>query len=176
MMYSFELSHHRRANVWLDEAPPADLPSASLVTRHVMPKRIVAAQRRIAGIELCIPHGPRASYALLGAELVEADLDGLEVAVSVNNAGIPFQRSIALKPDDVNVGLLDEYASAVIAGISKVAESVGAPTKMALRFRWAAHAVVGSSPSAFEKASGLVLQLLILAEGAGDEQVRALLG
>jgi hypothetical protein len=176
MIHSFQLSHYRRANVWLDEAPPADFTAASLVTRHVMPRMIVEAQRRIAGIEFNIPHGPRASYALLGAELVDTDVEGLEVAVSVNKLGFPFQRAIALKPDEVKVGLLDEYSSAVIAGVAKVAEAVGAPTKMELRFRWAAHAVVGSSPSAFEKASELVLQLLMLPEDVRDEQVRALLG
>jgi hypothetical protein len=172
----FELSHHRRANVWLDEAPPAEFTASSFVTRMVAPKVVVEAARTVVGVELSIPHGPRASYGLLGAELVEADMDGLEVVVSVNNVGFPFQGSVALKPDDVKVGLLDEYANAVVTGVAKVGELRGVPTRASLRFRWAAHGVVGSSPSTFEKVSGLVVQLLTLPKDASDEQVRALLG
>jgi hypothetical protein len=116
MMRSFELSHHRRANVWLDEAPPADFTASSFVTRVVNPKVVVGATRKVAGIEMNIPHGPKASYALLGVELGEADVDGLEVVVAVNKVGFPFRQTIALKPDEVKVGLLDEYANAVVPG------------------------------------------------------------
>jgi hypothetical protein len=35
MMRSLELSRYRRANVWLDEAPPADFGAASVVTQLV---------------------------------------------------------------------------------------------------------------------------------------------
>jgi hypothetical protein len=176
MVRSFELPHHQRVHVWLDEAPPADFIASSFVTRVVKPKVVVEATRMTAGIEVNIAHGPKASYGLLGAELVEANVDGLEVVVSVNTVGFPFQGSLALKPDEVKVGLLDEYANAVVAGVVKVAESSGVPTRAALRFRWAAHGLVGSSPSVFEKVSGLVVQLLTLPKSASDEQIRALLG
>ena len=102
-----------------------------------------------------------ASYALLGAELTESDMDSLEVVVSVNSAGNPFSPSLALKPE-VKVGLSDEYVNAVIAGVEKAVEASGAPTRSALRFRWAAHGLVGSSPWIFEKTSGFVVQLLML--------------
>ena len=176
MKQSFELSHFRRATVWLDEAPPADFTATSVVTQIVKPQVAVGASRRTAGVEVYIPRGPRTSYGLLGAELVEADVDGLEVVVSVNKAGFPFQPSLASKSDEVKVGLLDEYAGAVIGGVARVAEAVGAPTKGTLRFRWAAHGLVGSSQAVFERASEIVLQLLMLPEGASDDQIRALLG
>jgi hypothetical protein len=176
MMQSFDLSHHRRANVWLDEAPPADFTATSVATRLVKPNMAVAASRRTAGVEIYIPRGPRVSYALLGAELIDTDVDGLEVVVSVNRSGFPFQPSLASKSDEVTVGLLDEYAGAVIAGVEQVAEAIGAPTKATLRFRWAAHGLAGSSPSVFEEASGIVLQFLMLPEGASNEKIRALLG
>jgi hypothetical protein len=176
MKRSFELSHYRRTNVWLDEAPPADFTATSVVMRLVKPKVATEASRRRAGVELYMPRGPLASYALLGAELVEAPVDALEVVVSVSKAGFPFPLSLASKSDEVRVGLLDEYASAVIDGAVRKVEAVGAPTKASLRFRWAAHGLVGSSPSAFEKASEIVLQLLMLPEGASDDQIRALLG
>lgn len=176
MVRSFELPQHRRVKVWIDEAPPADFTPASVVTRVVKPKVIVEATRTTVGIEVNIPHGPKASYGLLGAELVEANVDGLEVVVSVNKVGFPFQEALALKPDDVRVGLLDEYANAVVAGVVKVAESSGIPTRASLRFRWAAHGLVGSSPSVFEKVSGLVMRLFTLPKGASDAKILALFG
>jgi ethanolamine utilization microcompartment shell protein EutS len=176
VMHSFALSRHRRANVWLDEAPPADFAASSTVTRMVMPKVVVHPSRRIAGVEINITHGPKASYALLGAELVESNVDGLEVIVSVGAKGLPFAPSIALKPDDVKTGLLDEYAGAVVAGIERVAESSALPANVSLRFRWAAYGLVGSSSSVFADVSGFVARLLTLPKDASDQQVEALLG
>jgi hypothetical protein len=176
MMHSFALSRHRRANVWLDEAPPADFTASSMVTRMVMPKVVVHPSRRIAGIEINIPHGPRASYALLGAELVDSDVDGLEVIVSVGAEGLPFAPSLALKSDDVKIGMLDEYADAVVAGIGRLAESSGLPANVSLRFRWAAYGLVGSSPSVFADVSGFVARLLTLPKDASERQVEALFG
>ncbi len=81
-----------------------------------------------------------------------------------------------MKPDEVKAGLLDEYANAVVAGVGKGAETRGVPTRAAPRFRWAAHGLVGSSPSVFEKVSGLVVQILMLPKSATNEQLVALLG
>jgi len=150
--------------VWLDEAPPAAYTASSIVTKAVTPKAAIHAARTIAGVEVIIPRGS-IHYALLGGELVEADVDGLEVSVFVNAAGAPFPTSLAGPPEKVRIGLLHEYADAVIRGVTKVAETSGAPTRQQLRFGWAAHGLVGSSPWAFEKASGIVLQLLTLPSG-----------
>jgi hypothetical protein len=117
-----------------------------------------------------------ASYALLGGELVEADVDGLKVIVFVNEVGVPFPASLAGLPDEAKIGLPDEYADAVISGVAQVVEEVGAPTKRQLRFGWAAHSLVGSSPWVFEKASGIVLQLLTLPSGHLDNQAHGLFG
>jgi hypothetical protein len=174
MKHSIELSRHRRANVWLDEAPPAAYTAAFVVTKVVVPKVAIHAARRIAGVEVRIPHGPMASYALLGGELVEADVNGLEVIVFVNHVGVPFPASLAGPPDEVKIGLPNEYADAVISGVAKVAEMVGAPTNRKLRFGWAAHGLVGSSQWVFEKASGIVLQLLMLPSADLDDRIRAL--
>lgn len=175
MMHSFELPRHCRANVWLDEAPPAHFTPMSLRTLVVEPRVVVAVARRTAGVELRVAHGGSASYGLLGAELVESNVDGLEVVVSVSSAGFPFRPSLALQPDEVSVGLLDEYANAVIEGVGRVAASIGAPRNISLRFRWAAHGRVGSSPSIFEKVSGIVMQLLLLPIDVSTDGIQALL-
>jgi hypothetical protein len=170
--HSLQLSRHRRANVWMDEALPADFNASHFVTKMVEPKIATNARRRIAGLELYIPQGGKFSYALLGAELVSADVSGLEVIVSVNEAGVPFVDPLV--GNDVSLGLLEEYADAVINGAATVAETVGAPSMEKLWFRWAAHSVVSSSRGAFEMLSGIVLRLLLL-QDASSHEIRALL-
>jgi hypothetical protein len=137
----------------------------------VEPKIATDVRRRIAGLELYIPQGGKFSYALLGAELASADVGGLEVIVSVNEAGFPF--ADPLVGNDVSLGLLKEYADAVINGAVAVAETVGAPSRDKLWFRWAAHSAVSSSPWAFEMLSGIVLRLLLL-PNANSQEIRAL--
>jgi hypothetical protein len=175
-MYSFQLSHHRRANVWLDEVPPAGFEASSMLTQIVKPKKkIVGVSRRIAAIELNIPHGPFASYALLGGELVHSDVDHLEVILPVNSIGAPFTASLALKAEDVKSGMPEEYAGAVFAGIEIAAGSTGIPVRSSLRFRWSAHGLVGSSYSIFEKVAGLVIKLFALPNDASEEQISTVL-
>jgi hypothetical protein len=140
----------------------------------VKPKKVVDASRRIAAIEMMVPYGPMPAYALLGGELAEADVDGLEVNVSVNPKGVPFAPSLAVESDETYVGLPDEYVGGVFSGVEKLADSIGLPTKAALRFRWAAHGLVGSSSFMFEKVSGLVIRLLTLPKGAREKEVTAL--
>jgi hypothetical protein len=175
-MYSFQLSRHRRANVWLDEKPPAEFMASSTLAQMVHPKKIVGVSRRIAAIELMIPHGPFPSYALLGGELTHSEVDGFEVILPISSLGIPFASSLAVQTDEVRTGLPEEYAGAVFAGIEKTAVSVGIPENFSLRFRWAAHGLVGSSSPMFERVAGLVVQLLALPKDVSEEQVSALIG
>jgi hypothetical protein len=174
MKYSLDLVDHARANVWLGELPPAEFTGATLVAKLLKPRTLIPATRRMAAVELAIPHGAKTSYALLGGELAAADADGLDVIVSLSDASTPFQASLVAKIDEVSTGLLDEYADAVIRGVAAVAERAGAPTRSALQFRCAAHGRIGSSQAAFERVSGLVLQLLLLPDGASDRHIRAL--
>jgi hypothetical protein len=175
MKYSFELSGHRRANVWLDEAPPTAYTALSVEAKVVKPKSAIDATRRIAGVEVNFPHGPKSSYALLGAELIEAEVEGLEVSASVNGFGTPFSASLANKLDRVRVGLPDEFAAAVICGAARIAEEAGAPVKRKLWFRWAAHGFVNSSPFVFEQVGGIVLELLSIRSVGEETLIRALL-
>jgi hypothetical protein len=175
LLYNFALSRHRRAKVWLDEAPPAEFIASFTMTRIVRPEQTVVPLRTIAAIEMMIPHGPFASYALLGGELVPSEADGLEVMLPMSATGRPFAPSLALQTDDVRTGIPEEYADAVFAGIERASGSIGIPVKSSLRFRWAAHGLVGSSSSMFNRAAGLVVQLLTLPEDASEECVVALL-
>jgi len=174
MKQSFELSHYRRANVWIDETPPAEFSAVSVLTQLANPKSPVSATSRMAGAEICVPYGPMTSYGLLGAELINVDADAFKVIVSVNDAGRAYGSSLTSMSDEVKVGLLDEYARAVVDGVVAAAEAIGAPRRTELQFRWAAHGIVGSSRSLFKKLGVVVLQLLMLPKEVSEGQVRQL--
>jgi hypothetical protein len=105
VMYTLDLSRFRRVNIWLDEPPPAAFESSSALTRIIKPRLIIAASRRIAAIEMLIPHGGKTSYALLGGELTETGTEYLEVSVKTSPLGQPFNSTLASKPEEVIVGL-----------------------------------------------------------------------
>jgi hypothetical protein len=176
MKFVLDLPFHRRANVWLGEPPPGNFTASSVITKTIQPRVAIAARQTIAAVELYIPHGPKTSYALLGAEFTRTDVDGLQLIVCVNKIGFPSAGSIASKTDDVQIGLLEEYAAAVINGAATVAEGVGAPIGGELRFQWSAHGLVGSSPSIFQRASAIVLRLLMMSNDCTDDEIRALIG
>ncbi len=115
------------------------------------------------------------AYGLLGVELVNSDVDGLEVVVSVNPEGAPFKSSLMTKGEKMSVGLIDEYAEGVLKGVEKANDICGLPSGGILRFRWAAHGLYGSSRMSFEKLSNLVVQLLTLKKDATEEDMTYLL-
>jgi len=170
MMYSLP-TRSRRANVWLDEAPPASFTASSIVKRVVKPKKAILTSHRIAAIEMMLPRGPYIGYALLGGELVESDIDGLEVVVSVNSRGARFKSSLVPMGDEGMIGLEDEYVKGVLAGIEQMNESSGLPSGASLRFRWAAHGEAGSSIKVFAGLSGLVVHLLTLRKGVSEKEI-----
>lgn len=174
MIYSFDIINKRRANIWLDEAPPASFSASSIETRIIVPRISVKASRAVAVVEACFLHGPRASYALLGAEITPRQEEDLRVMVSVNSVGPILSPSLALNPDTITVGLPHEFVGAVFAGVEEVAQSIGAPSRAVLHFRWAAHGVVGSSSAVFAKLSKIVVQLLTFPPHTNREDIVAL--
>jgi hypothetical protein len=173
-MRSLTLSKYRRAHVWLDEAPPADYAAVALLTRTMRASKAVTPGRRIAAVEIAVPRGPVTPYALLGGRLTDADVDGLELVLSINPTGRTLVPSLATPPDHVQTGLPDEYADAIFSAAEDLAASDGLPSQASLRFEWAAHAASGSSPLAFRQACRLVLQLLMLPADASDGDIDAL--
>jgi hypothetical protein len=154
-----QLSRHRRANIWLGVPPNAAYSPTGFVRRVISTGLSASPTIRIAAVELVVPRGPKASYGLLGAELIDSGGRDGEVSVAVNNTGFPMQGSLAAMPDDVRIGLLEEYADAVVAGVERVVNE-GWHFGGQLSFRWAAHAAAGSSPAFFTELGALVARLL----------------
>jgi hypothetical protein len=170
VMRLLQLSRHRKARVWFNEAPNAGYSPSSFVRRVVSVGPASPPATRIAAIELMVPRGPRASYGLLGAKWIDSRSRDGEVSVAVNNKGFLMQESLAVMPDDVRLGLLDEYAAAVVSGVESVV-SEGWRFGGELNFRWAAHAAAGSSSAFFTELGALVAGLLAMTTVPSDNDL-----
>jgi hypothetical protein len=115
-----------------------------------------------------------ASYGLLGAEWLDDGQEVGTVCVAVNTTGLPIRESLAPMPDDVRVGLLDEYAEAVISGVERLVDD-GWRFRGELSFRWAAYSAVGSSPSFFSELSVLVARLLVRTATPSEDDLAGML-
>jgi hypothetical protein len=163
MKISLELSRHRKARIWLDEVPPANVGPASLVTKMAGSVSTKEVAHRVVGVEISIPHGGKHSYALLGAEFSNTDEEGFEVVVPVSSyRGKTYTDPLVAKSEAVKVGLPAEYTEAVMSGTIDAALTFGAPKSGRLNYKWAAHASVSSSVSSFSLASRFVVRLLTL--------------
>src|SRR5713226_8667543 len=100
-MITLQLAQHRKARVWLNELPDARVKSAKFA-EHSVPSGKPALERvRRAAVEILIPHGPRALYGLLGAELLSKESGTFVIRVAVSDDGCrPFPGSIALSSDE----------------------------------------------------------------------------
>lgn len=174
-MQQLQLTRHRKARLWIGEPPRAEFSPTSFVRRVVSAGFAEAPAIRIAAVELIVPRGPVASYGLLGAELLDNGSGDGEVSVAVNNNGFAMQGSLAATADDVRIGLLNEYAEAVISGVEEVVRG-GWRFTGELAFRWAAHAAAGSSPAIFADLGSLVARVLARRMEPSESDLVALFG
>lgn len=145
--------------VWLNEMPDWALlkPVGQVDTYWRWASRPpVSAPARTAGWGFRVGFGGRGAYGVLGATFLPNDYSYLRVVVDVT--GAPSGR--APKPfQEARVGLLHEYAGAVLAGSLQEADTLGPGT---LAFHWGAVHEVDSSWEAFRVLSVGVGRLVAL--------------
>ena len=166
------LSRERRARVWLDVAPPLSQIAVGPATRH---ERLVVSGTRLANhktatIELFLPLGGRFMYGLLGCEALGDATSWLDVLLTTSNEKTNrFNESLAKDLDQVWCGLPDEYADAVLKGITAGVTSYGYPKAASLRISFAAHGEIGSAPKVFERIGKAVVALLLASPEETDD-------
>src|SRR5258708_32577560 len=174
-MRTLELGKYRRARVWIGELPDAAYPSVRVLTRTIA----VGTERQngltLAGIEGSVPLGARSMYGLLGGQF-KADATGhLSVDVSVSAAnGRLLADSLAMKGDEVRVGLPAEYAQGVLAGVSLAKGQLNALKAGKLSINCAAHGAIGSCGAVYEHLAVTLIKLFNTPslEPSDDELVR----
>lgn len=105
-----------------------------------------------------LPRGARAECGMIGIQFVPGTLRQLQVEVGYS--GIPgelYTNALAANLDEVRIGLPQEYASTVMESLVLRCQHRLPPG--VLRIVDAAHGLVGSSPSVFDRLTTAAMEL-----------------
>lgn len=174
-MKALELGKHRRARVWIGELPDAACPSVKTLTHTIAADRESQHGLRMAAIEVFVPLGPRSMYGLLGGQWKPDATGQLSVDVNVSAANERLLAdSLAMKGDEVRVGLPAEYAKAVLVGVDMAKSELNALTAGKLSINCAAHGTIGSCEAVYKHLAAILVKLLNAAsdEPSDDELVK----
>jgi hypothetical protein len=172
-MIELTLPAFGRARVWIDEHPDIAVQGSRLITRTLPARQGIGTPRR-AGVEIFVPSGALADYALVCGRFAPHDLGTLTLELSVGAArGDRLSWSLAAELDEVRPGLPEEYAESVLGALVTAPDVLGSGT---LILGPAAHGHVGSSPNAFFRASAALLDILAMKpEDLSGEQLLRIL-
>jgi hypothetical protein len=166
------LGYSSKARVWLGELPDCAYPSGKILeaVQEQETQSSSQAEPSCAAVEAMLVRGPRVLYGLLGASFTPDESQRCVVQVGVDTA---FERpanwmfpeysreqtrwALATNLDSIYIGLLEEYAPAVLRGSVHAGEVLGGGL---LRFDCAAHGLVGSSEWLFQNLADLLVVLL----------------
>jgi hypothetical protein len=149
----------------MGELPDAACPSIKTLTHFAAAKAQSSSGLRLAAIEVFVPLGPRSMYGLLGGEWQpdQSNQFGVEVNVSAANERL-FADSLALKGDEVRVGLPAEYANAVVVGVDLAKDQLSVLPSGKLFINRAAHGAIGSCEAVYKHLAAVLVKLISSAE------------
>jgi hypothetical protein len=158
MIIELTLPPFGSARVWFNEHPALASESTRVLMRTLAASPRIRTMRR-AGVELFVPAGALADYALLCGHFVPNDLGQLTLELPVcSEPGEHLSWSLAAAVDEVRAGLPEEYAQSVLDAAA-APEVLGSGT---LVLTPAAHAMVGSSPRMFSRVTSALLDIMAL--------------
>ncbi len=149
----------------MGELPDVACPSIKTLTHFFASKAQSTSGLTLAAIEVLVPVGPRSMYGLLGGEWQpdQSNQFGVEVNVSAANERL-FADSLALKGDEVRVGLPVEYANAVATGLDLAKDQLSVLPSGRLSINRAAHGAIGSCDAIFKHLAAVLVKLISSAE------------
>ena len=159
-MRTLELGKHRQARFWIGEHPDVACPSVKTLTHTIAADRESQNGLRLAAIEVFVHLGPRTMYGLLGGQW-KPDATGqlsIEVNISAANERL-LADSLALKGDEVRVGLPAEYAKAVLVGVDAAKKEMNVLTAGKLSINCAAHGAIGSCEAVYTHLAAMLVKL-----------------
>jgi hypothetical protein len=171
-MRTLQLGKHRQARFWIGELPDVACPSVKTLTHTIAADREPRNGLTLAAIEVFVHLGPRSMYGLLGGEWKPDATGQLSIDVNISTANERlFADSLALKGDEVRVGLPAEYAKAVLAGVDAAKSELSALTAGKLSINCATHGAIGSCEAIYKHLAATLVKLFNVAslEPTDDE-------
>jgi hypothetical protein len=176
MRYDLNMPRQQKARIWIDEYPPCNLGQQIAVQRLLPAQHPSPIIRANFAIEWTAHVGPRTLYGLLGAQIVPTDVAQLKVVIHTGTPEAVYSDTIASRAsEDVRIGLPNEYAAAVVAGIAAACAEPLNTRRGIISIEVGAHGLVGSSENIFQR-MGRAFGELSKAEGmTSPEEIAELL-
>ena len=172
-----DFGNSRRVKVWLDDLPFHS--GEALETRKFCCRSENGSGSRLeaGAVELYAPAGPMALYGLLGAEFVHDESGKLTVELRVPALGSHlYKEALRATPDDVYVGMPNEYAASVGEALEAFAAMGHLSISGKLAITCCAHSLTASSKFAFRiVASMLFLLFSVGDDNMGEDELRTVL-
>ena len=175
ILTDFKLPTYQLARCWIDELPDiGKLTSLTHTVKIDTANAIIARSRRVA-IEWLVPIG-FPMYGLLGGEM-SAAAEGFTIKLATTDKPLAnFEGNIAsMTSDVVRCGLLEEYAQAVMNGMSAAANKIHTLPRATLICNIAACGMVGSSEMIFSALGKALVNLLVMSEEPNTKNVGEML-
>jgi hypothetical protein len=162
MRFEISCTAAKSARVWVRELPDASYPSSGIVRKSIPALADGQIFNPVAAVEILVPMGARAYYGLLGGRFEPVDSGGLDVEVVLsesNGPKFPSTTSVAYF-DTPRIGLPEEFATGVLAGLVGENPAVAGMPGGRLKFDVAAFGWVGSSHNVFRHLARLVVSVM----------------
>lgn len=161
-MIEFEyLEQSYEARLWIDESIKFSMKTVgSNETTLKVPNKCDPPWETLRLVfEMRLPRNA-SNYVLLGLRYYPANDGKLVVRVDFSEyEGEILEDNISLQPDEVHIGIPKEYVPRILKAINEMVEEADLPCGK-LIFDIGAHALAGSSPMSFYKATKIILKLM----------------
>jgi hypothetical protein len=160
-MKNLNLGKYRQARIWIGELPDAESTAIETLTHSAAATAQLQGGLILAAVEVFVPLGPRSMYGLLGGEWRpdQSNQFRVEINVSAVNERL-FPDNLALKGDEVRVGLPAEYAKAIPVGVALVKDQLTSLPSGKLSINRAAYGAIGSCEAVYKHLAAVLVKLV----------------
>ncbi|MET3208168.1 UNVERIFIED_CONTAM: hypothetical protein ABIC26_001104 [Paenibacillus sp. PvR008] len=157
------LGQYRRGRIWINDLPDNKYKVIDKLTTSVELKQSIHIKPSSLALELLLSRRDMSNYAFLGVKFIPNKEKRVNISVDVSlDEDELLNDHIAMKSDNVFVGIPTEYAEAVLSTAKKVIEEISQFSSGDLEFYIGAHGEVGSSKLSFSKVAEIIIKLMIV--------------
>lgn len=157
------LGRFQLGRIWINDVPEIKYKEINKLTSAVEVKEIINMEPCRMALELLLSRRDISNYAFIGVKYIPNKEKNLNISVYVSeDEGEILDDNIAMKSDNVFIGIPNEYAETVLSTANKVIEGLPQFSSGDLEFYIGAHGEVGSSKLSFSKVTELIIKLLVI--------------
>lgn len=158
MILKYNYENGVKIRIWQDEFQTFDLSPIKIIEKEFTTTNENIGLSKLMVVEVCLPKNA-SNYAMLGVKYEGCDESKILVDVFDFNTE-EFSDSLGVKPDNIQLGLPEDYVAGVFKGFEKILNS-GLLMKGKYRVFIGAHGEVGSSVNIFDYTCRVLMRLLI---------------